>query len=105
MEEIINYKAKKKKLIFKTGILDNFLTHDTYFEESPLRIKILANGFFLQVIIITVAYMIIISLKYYILVMNSFNWMNIHFMRNQIILLDSINDIIIIQFFIILMKI
>ena len=46
MEEIINYKAKKKKLIFKTGILDNFLTHDTYFEESPLRIKILANGFF-----------------------------------------------------------
>ena len=46
MEEIINYKAKKKNLKFKTGILDNFLTHEDYFEESPLRIKILANGFF-----------------------------------------------------------
>ena len=46
MEEIINFKAKKKKLIFKTEILDNCVTHDSYFDESPLRIKILANGFF-----------------------------------------------------------
>ena len=44
MEKIINFKAKKKKLIFKTGILDNFCSNDDFF---PLEIKILANGFFI----------------------------------------------------------
>jgi len=42
MEKIINFKAKKKKLIFETGILDNFVSH----EDNKKEIKILANGFF-----------------------------------------------------------
>ena len=72
MEKIINFKAKKKKLIFKTGILDNCVTHDDYDQESPLSIKILSNGFFLPVIIIVLSYMIIISLKHLILMIISF---------------------------------
>ena len=41
-EKIINFKAKKKDLIFKTKILDNFVND----EFSSKSIKILANGFF-----------------------------------------------------------
>jgi hypothetical protein len=73
MEKIIHFKAKKKKLIYKTGILENFAISD----EDEIRINNLANGFFLPVIIL--AYMIIISLKYFILIAITFNWMNIHF--------------------------
>ena len=42
MEKIINFKAKKKKLIYKTEILDNICISD----EVQIRINILANDFF-----------------------------------------------------------
>ena len=98
MEKIINFKAKKKKLIYKTEILDNICISD----EVQIRINILANDFFFTVMMIIITYMIIISLKYLLLVLEiSFNWMNIHFLLSEKKSLDSINNIIIIQFFII----
>ena len=43
MEKIINFKAKKKKLLYKTGILGNFCTS----VEEKYKINILANDYFL----------------------------------------------------------
>jgi len=98
MEKIINFKAKKKKLIYNIEILDNICISD----EVQIRINILANDFFFTVMMIIITYMIIISLKYLLLVLEiSFNWMNIHFLLSEKKSLDSINNIIIIQFFII----